>query len=257
MSQRASMPMNQPSAPPLPSSPEADDSIGSREWLQPNSNGGGHVSKKGVDPFCIPDFGDSGVSKPPIESLEKKDRSGRSADGFIEGLDIKDELDWTTKILTVLSLIIVFLTFPISMFFCVKIVAEYERAVVLRMGRLLPKGMGTKGPGVFFILPCLDTFRKVELRTVTFDIPPQEVLTKDSVTVAVDAVVYYRICNPAVSVLNVEDAARSTRLLAQTTLRNVLGTKDLAQILMDREEMSQTMQTTIDQATEAWGVKVS
>nr|VZI12011.1 unnamed protein product [Spirometra erinaceieuropaei] len=178
------------------------------------------------------------------------------SEGFMEELEISQSTDWMTSILTVLSYVIVVLTFPFSMFFCLKTVAEYERAVVLRMGRLLPDGHGTKGPGLFFILPCIDSFRKVELRTVTFSIPPQEVLTRDSVTVAVDAVVYYRICNPAVSFLNVEDAARSTRLLAQTTLRNVLGTKDLAQILMDREEMSATMQSTLDAATEAWGVKV-
>ncbi|BHF70686.1 hypothetical protein SprV_0301373900 [Sparganum proliferum] len=178
------------------------------------------------------------------------------SEGFMEELEISRSTDWMTSILTVLSYVIVVLTFPFSMFFCLKTVAEYERAVVLRMGRLLPDGHGTKGPGLFFILPCIDSVRKVELRTVTFSIPPQEVLTRDSVTVAVDAVVYYRICNPAVSFLNVEDAARSTRLLAQTTLRNVLGTKDLAQILMDREEMSVTMQSTLDAATEAWGVKV-
>lgn len=167
-----------------------------------------------------------------------------------------DQVDWFTSILTVFSMIIVVMTFPFSMVFCLKTVAEYERAVVLRMGRLLAGGQGIKGPGLYFVLPCIDNVRTVELRTVTFSIPPQEVLTRDSVTVAVDAVVYYRICNPALSILNVEDAARSTRLLAQTTLRNVLGTKDLAQILMDREEMSVTMQSTIDTATEAWGVKV-
>lgn len=183
------------------------------------------------------------------------------AEGFMGGLQVShdenEKTDWFTSFLTVLSMIIVVMTFPFSMIFCLKIVAEYERAVVLRMGRLLPGGQGTRGPGLFFVLPCIDSVRTVELRTVTFSIPPQEVLTRDSVTVAVDAVVYYRICNPAVSILNVEDAARSTRLLAQTTLRNVLGTKDLAQILMDREEMSVTMQATIDAATEAWGVKVT
>ncbi|KAM7542015.1 hypothetical protein Aperf_G00000014538 [Anoplocephala perfoliata] len=182
------------------------------------------------------------------------------AQGFMGELEVShgpdEKMDWFTNLLTVLSMIIVVLTFPFSMIFCLKIVAEYERAVILRMGRLLPGDQGTRGPGLFFVLPCIDSVRTVELRTVTFSIPPQEVLTRDSVTVAVDAVVYYRICNPAVSILNVEDVARSTRLLAQTTLRNVLGTKDLAQILMDREEMSVTMQATIDAATEAWGVKV-
>nr|CDS19400.1 mechanosensory protein 2 [Echinococcus granulosus] len=196
----------------------------------------------------------------PLTSSSKMPTFENDAEGFMGGLQVShdenEKADWFTSLLTVFSMIIVVMTFPFSMIFCLRIVAEYERAVVLRMGRLLPGGQGTRGPGLFFVLPCIDSVRTVELRTVTFSIPPQEVLTRDSVTVAVDAVVYYRICNPAVSILNVEDAARSTRLLAQTTLRNVLGTKDLAQILMDREEMSVTMQATIDAATEAWGVKV-
>ncbi|KAA0185341.1 Erythrocyte band 7 integral membrane protein [Fasciolopsis buskii] len=163
---------------------------------------------------------------------------------------------WTTNFLAALSILLIILTFPFSLIYCIRIVAEYERAVVLRMGNLIPKGKGTKGPGLFFILPCIDSVRKVDLRTVTFAIPPQELLTRDSVTVSVDAVVYYRVLNPVASVLNIEDAARSTRLLAQTTIRNVLGTKDLAQILMDRDEISTSMQSSLDATTDAWGVKV-
>ncbi|VDP65100.1 unnamed protein product [Echinostoma caproni] len=163
---------------------------------------------------------------------------------------------WTTNFLAALSILLIIVTFPFSLIYCIRIVAEYERAVVLRMGNLIPKGKGTKGPGLFFILPCIDSVRKVDLRTVTFAIPPQELLTRDSVTVSVDAVVYYRVLNPVASVLNIEDAARSTRLLAQTTIRNVLGTKDLAQILMDRDEISTSMQSSLDATTDAWGVKV-
>ncbi|VDL89262.1 unnamed protein product [Schistocephalus solidus] len=135
-----------------------------------------------------------------------------------------------------------------------EVIAEYERAVIFRLGRILPNG--ARGPGLFFVLPCLDTIRKVDLRTVTFDVPPQEVLTKDSVTVAVDAVVYYRIYNPVVAVTNVEDADRSTRLLAATTLRNVLGTRSLSEILAERESISGSMQLMLDDATDPWGVKV-
>ncbi|VDO10701.1 unnamed protein product [Rodentolepis nana] len=217
--------------------------------------------KYGRQPSSPPRKDDFNAPPPPnASSPNKMPTFVNDSQGFMGGLEVShnpdDKLDWFTNLLTVLSMLIVVVTFPFSMIFCLKIVAEYERAVILRMGRLLPGGQGTRGPGLFFVLPCIDSVRTVELRTVTFSIPPQEVLTRDSVTVAVDAVVYYRICNPAVSILNVEDAARSTRLLAQTTLRNVLGTKDLAQILMDREEMSVTMQSTIDAATEAWGVKV-
>ncbi|TPP64190.1 Mechanosensory protein 2, partial [Fasciola gigantica] len=167
----------------------------------------------------------------------------------------KNSMVWTTNFLAALSIFLIILTFPFSLIYCIRIVAEYERAVVLRMGNLIPKGKGTKGPGLFFILPCIDSVRKVDLRTITFAIPPQELLTRDSVTVSVDAVVYYRVLNPVASVLNIEDAARSTRLLAQTTIRNVLGTKDLAQILMDRDEISILMQSNLDATTDAWGVK--
>jgi erythrocyte band 7 integral membrane protein len=110
----------------------------------------------------------------------------------------------------------------------------------------------SKGPGVILVLPCIETVTKVDMRTVSFDVVPQEVLTKDSVTVAVDAVVYYRVFNPAVSVANVENAQESTRLLAQTSLRNVLGQKSLSEILTDREAVSRAMRECLDEATDPW-----
>ncbi|XP_065581874.1 mechanosensory protein 2-like isoform X8 [Artemia franciscana] len=157
-------------------------------------------------------------------------------------------------ILTFISLILILATFPLSFCFCFKVVQEYERAVIFRLGRLL-KG-GARGPGIFFIVPCIDSYRKVDLRTVSFDVPPQEVLSRDSVTVSVDAVVYFRIKNPIMATNNVEDYSHSTRLLAATTLRNVLGTKNLAEILSERETISHVMQSTLDEATDPWGVKV-
>ncbi|KAI1298119.1 Mechanosensory protein 2 [Halotydeus destructor] len=156
--------------------------------------------------------------------------------------------------LTVVSCIVLAVTFPISIFLCVKVVQEYERAVIFRLGRLV-KG-GARGPGIFFIIPCIDTYCKVDLRTVSFDVPPQEILSRDSVTVAVDAVVYYRISNATIAISNVEDYSRSTRLLAATTLRNVLGTKNLSEILSERETISHMMQSALDEATDPWGVKV-
>ncbi|XP_035223549.1 stomatin-4-like isoform X3 [Stegodyphus dumicola] len=170
-------------------------------------------------------------------------------------------------LLTCFSYLIIIITFPVSLLFCVKVVQEYERAVIFRLGRLM-KG-GAKGPGIFFIIPCIDTYCKVDLRTVSFDVPPQEdnkhsrssnnmawILSKDSVTVAVDAVVYYRISNATIAVSNVEDYGHSTRLLAATTLRNVLGTKNLSEILSERESISHIMQSSLDEATDPWGVKV-
>ncbi|PAA50388.1 hypothetical protein BOX15_Mlig011143g3 [Macrostomum lignano] len=157
-------------------------------------------------------------------------------------------------VLTFFSYFIVGITFPMSLFVCLKVVQEYERAVIFRLGRLI--GGGAKGPGIFFVLPCIESYSKVDLRTVSFDVPPQEVLTKDSVTVSVDAVVYYRVSNATVSVANVENAHHSTRLLAQTTLRNVLGTKNLAEILSERENISNSMQDILASATDSWGICV-
>lgn len=115
---------------------------------------------------------------------------------------------------------------------------------------------GARGPGIFFILPCIDNYTCVDLRTVSFDVPPQEVLTKDSVTVSVDAVVYYRIDDPLKAVIQVANYSHSTRLLAATTLRNILGTRNLTELLSEREYISATMQATLDEATDPWGVKV-
>ncbi|NP_001307002.1 stomatin isoform X3 [Danio rerio] len=157
-------------------------------------------------------------------------------------------------ILVIFSILLTLLTLPLSIWMCIKIVKEYERAIIFRLGRIL-RG-GAKGPGLFFILPCTDSFINVDMRTITFDIPPQEVLTKDSVTVSVDGVVYYRVQNATLAVANITNADAATRLLAQTTLRNVLGTKNLAEILSDREEIAHSMQSTLDDATDDWGIKV-
>jgi erythrocyte band 7 integral membrane protein len=165
-----------------------------------------------------------------------------------------DDLGCCFYILAFLSMVLIILTFPLSLFCCIKIVTEYERAVIFRLGRVVSGR--AKGPGLFFILPCLDSVRKIDLRTISFDIPPQEILTRDSVSATVDAVVYYRIQNPTMSVVEVENVALSTFLLAQTTLRNMLGTKTLAEILTDRESISHEMQTQLDEATDKWGVKV-
>jgi len=157
-------------------------------------------------------------------------------------------------ILWILSILMILCTFPVSMLFCIRIVQEFERAVIFRLGRV--RKNGTVGPGLFFIVPCMDQIRVIDLRTVSFDVPPQEILTKDSVTVAVDAVVYYKINSPMAATCNVEDFSKSTKLLASTTLRTILGTKSLSEILSDREVISQDILFNIDRATDPWGVKV-
>jgi len=156
--------------------------------------------------------------------------------------------------LFILSILLVICTFPFSMCVCIKVVQEYERAVMFRLGRLVSGG--ARGPGMFFILPCMDNLSLVDLRTVTFDVPPQEILTKDSVTVAVDAVCYFRIFDPVLSVTAVSNAQLSTQLLAQATLRNFLGIRSLGEILSEREAIANELEQTLDAATDPWGIKV-
>ncbi|CAF0898258.1 unnamed protein product [Adineta steineri] len=179
----------------------------------------------------------------------------RVTTGFGSEYDIRNTqegLGTCGWILVAFSYVICVLTFPFSLCVTVKVVQEYERAVIMRLGRILSGG--AKGPGLFFVLPCVDSIIKVDL--LTFDVPPQEILTRDSVTVSVDAVVYFRIFNPIISVTNVENARYSTQLLAATTLRNILGTKSLQEILCDREQISHSMQAHLDEGTDPWGVKV-
>ena len=135
----------------------------------------------------------------------------------------------------------------------IKIVSEYERGVIFRLGRLV----GARGPGLFLIIPFVDRMVKVDLRVVTMDVPPQEVITKDNVTVRVNAVVYFRVVDPEASVVKVLDYIRATSQIAQTTLRNVLGQSDLDELLSAREKLNQVLQKIIDEHTDPWGVKVS
>ena len=135
----------------------------------------------------------------------------------------------------------------------IKIVQEYERGVIFRLGRL----QGAKGPGLFFIIPIIDRMVKVDLRVVTLDIPSQEAITKDNVTVKVNAVVFFRVVDPSSAIVQVEDFRRATWNISQTTLRNVLGQSDLDELLSHREMVNQKLQKIIDETTEPWGVKVS
>jgi regulator of protease activity HflC (stomatin/prohibitin superfamily) len=145
--------------------------------------------------------------------------------------------------------IILLIFIPMS----VKIVAEYERGVIFRLGRLV----GAKGPGLFFIIPFVDRMVKVDLRVVTMDVPAQEVITKDNVTVRVNAVVFFRVVDPEASVVKVLDHIRATSQISQTTLRNVLGQSELDELLTQREKLNQMLQKIIDEHTDPWGVKVS
>lgn len=135
----------------------------------------------------------------------------------------------------------------------VKIVQEYERGVIFRLGRVI----GAKGPGLFFIIPIVDRMEIVDLRVITLDVPSQEAITKDNVTVRINAVAYFRVMDPVSAVVNVEDYLRATSQIAQTTLRNVIGQVELDELLAEREEINNRLQHIIDEATEPWGIKVS
>jgi len=138
-------------------------------------------------------------------------------------------------------------------FAAIKIVNEYERGVIFRLGRV----MAAKGPGLFVIIPIVDRMVKVNLQTVTFDIPPQDVITRDNVTVRVNAVAYFNVIDPVRSVVSVQDYRFATSQVAQTTLRSILGQVDLDDLLVKRDEINQQLQRIIDQLTDPWGVKVT
>jgi regulator of protease activity HflC (stomatin/prohibitin superfamily) len=154
-------------------------------------------------------------------------------------------------VLIALGAIVLFILIVLSA--SIKIVQEYERGVIFRLGRL----MGARGPGLILLIPFVERMMKVDLRTLTMDVPRQEVITRDNVTVNVNAVVYFRVVDPNAATVNIADHVRATSQIAQTTLRSVLGQVELDQLLSERENINQQLQTIIDEQTEPWGVKVS
>ena len=157
----------------------------------------------------------------------------------------------TAAVVVIVILAILLLLF---LFAAVKVAREYERGVVFRLGRLLPQA---KGPGLFLLIPVIDRMVKVDLRTITLNIPPQEVITKDNVPVRVNAVAYFRIVDPKAAIVQVENFMAATSQIAQTTLRSVLGQHVLDELLSEREKINEILQRIIDEATAPWGIKVS
>lgn len=137
---------------------------------------------------------------------------------------------------------------------CIKLVMEYERAVIFRLGRVLKN---PKGPGLFFILRPIDRMVKLSLRTVTLDVPPQDIITRDNVSVKLNAVVYYRVMDPIKATIEVEDYDFATSQISQTTLRSVVGQVELDDVLSKREKLNTSLQEIIDKQTDPWGIKVS
>ena len=153
------------------------------------------------------------------------------------------------------------MAFPIIIIFlvililssAVRIIMEYERGVVFRLGRLST----VKGPGLRFIIPIVDRIRKISLRTVAMDVPPQDVITKDNVSIKVNAVLYFRVVGPDKAIIEVQDYLYATSQLAQTSLRSVLGQSELDELLAHREQINQHLQEILDRQTDPWGVKIS
>src|SRR5207244_3041777 len=154
--------------------------------------------------------------------------------------------------LVILAIVVfLLLLFLIS---AIKVAREYERGIVFRLGRLLPE---PKGPGLFLLIPIVDRMVRVDLRTITLNIPPQEVITKDNVPARVNAVAYFRIVDPKAAIVNIENFMVATSQIAQTTLRSVLGQHLLDELLSERDKINAILQTIIDEATAPWGIKVS
>jgi regulator of protease activity HflC (stomatin/prohibitin superfamily) len=155
------------------------------------------------------------------------------------------------------QLYMLFFLLIIAMFFLssmIKIVREYERGVIFRLGRLLSK---EKGPGLIFLIPVIDRMVKIGLRTITMDVPPQDIITKDNVSIKVNAVLYFRVMDPAKAVVEVEDYMYATSQLAQTTLRSVLGQSELDELLSERDKINGELQAILDRHTDPWGIKIS
>jgi regulator of protease activity HflC (stomatin/prohibitin superfamily) len=157
----------------------------------------------------------------------------------------------TAALVIVAVILFLLVLFLIS---AIKVAREYERGIIFRLGRLLPQ---PKGPGLFLLIPIVDRMVKVDLRTVTLNIPPQEVITKDNVPVRVNAVAYFRIVEPKAAIVQVENFMVATSQIAQTTLRSVLGQHQLDELLSEREKINSILQGIIDEATSPWGIKVS
>ncbi len=155
---------------------------------------------------------------------------------------------------TITAVIIVFAILILSS--AIRILREYERGVIFRLGRLIGNG-GVKGPGLILLIPVVDKMVKVSLRTVVMDVPPQDIITRDNVSVKVNAVVYFRVIEPQKAIIGVENYLMATSQLSQTTLRSVLGQSDLDDLLSQRDKINQKLQQIIDAHTEPWGIKVS
>ncbi|EHH15763.1 hypothetical protein EGK_01898 [Macaca mulatta] len=157
-------------------------------------------------------------------------------------------------LLVLISLLFIIMTFPFSIWFCIKVVQEYERVIIFRLGHLLPGR--AKGPGLFFFLPCLDTYHKVDLRLQTLEIPFHEIVTKDMFIMEIDAVCYYRMENASLLLSSLAHVSKAVQFLVQTTMKRLLAHRSLTEILLERKSIAQDAKVALDSVTCIWGIKV-
>uniref|UniRef100_A0A8C2UI08 Podocin n=2 Tax=Coturnix japonica TaxID=93934 RepID=A0A8C2UI08_COTJA len=191
---------------------------------------------------------DDVISDEEMEAMMLLDSEHQEEGMKSPGLNI---CEW---LLTILSFLFIIMTFPISVWFCMKVVREYERAIVFRLGHLLPGR--ARGPGLFFYLPCLDTYHKVDLRLKTLEIPFHQVVTKDMVTLEIDAVCYYRLENASLLLTTLTSISSAIQLLVQTTTKRLLAHRAFSELLLERKSISQEIKVALDAVTGCWGIKV-
>ncbi|XP_040533736.1 podocin isoform X1 [Gallus gallus] len=191
---------------------------------------------------------DDVISDEEMEAMMLLDSEHQEEGMKSPGLNI---CEW---LLTILSFLFIIMTFPISVWFCMKVVREYERAIVFRLGHLLPGR--ARGPGLFFFLPCLDTYHKVDLRLKTLEIPFHQVVTKDMVTLEIDAVCYYRLENASLLLTTLTSISSAIQLLVQTTTKRLLAHRAFSELLLERKSISQEIKVALDAVTGCWGIKV-
>ncbi|XP_008634333.1 PREDICTED: podocin [Corvus brachyrhynchos] len=191
---------------------------------------------------------DDVVSDEEMEAMALLDSEQQEEGVKTPGLGV---CEW---LLTILSFLFIIMTFPISVWFCMKVVREYERAIVFRLGHLLPGR--AKGPGLFFFLPCLDTYHKIDLRLKTLEIPFHQVVTKDMVTLEIDAVCYYRLENASLLLTTLTSISSAIQLLVQTTTKRLLAHQAFSELLLERKNISQEIKVALDAVTGSWGIKV-
>lgn len=155
--------------------------------------------------------------------------------------------------MSIMSMLPFVVILAVLLFSTIKILNEYERGVVFRLGKFA----GVRGPGMIILIPGIEVMRKVDLRTITLDVPPQDIISRDNVTLKVNGVVYFKVSNPELSIIAVEDYLEATSQIAQTTLRSVIGQFELDEILSNRDKINQQLQKILDEQTEPWGIKVS